>query len=81
MNAEEKKAIELIKQHLPKDTPYIGSSYQKLIEGGCYGFMEYYLQYSKIEETMSTTADYNVAIQLAQIDKQRDNKDDYSLLL
>ena len=38
------------------------------------GFVSYYLQFSQNAETMSTTADYNVTMQLAQIDKQRDNK-------
>ena len=74
MNAEEKKANKLIKQHLSKDTQGIGFSYQECIQYGFCGFMEYYLQHSRNEETMSTTADYNVTIKLAQIDKQRENK-------
>ena len=77
MNAQEKKAIELIKQHVFMDA----GSYQGFINYGWYGFMNFYLAFSKNNETMSTTADHNVTIQLAQIDKQRDNKNDYSLLL
>ena len=81
MNAEEKKANKLIKQHLSKDTQGNGFSYQECIQYGFCGFTGYYLQYSRNEETMSTTADYNVTMQLAKIDKQRDNKNDCSLLL
>ena len=80
MNAQEKKAIELIKKYWPEDISD-NDSYQDLIEHGYYGFGNYYLALSKNNETMSTTADYNVAIQLAKIDKQRDNKNGCSLLL
>ena len=74
MSSKEKKAIELVKQHLPKSTPCIGYPYKDLIRLRHSGFVSYYLQFSQNAETMSTTADYNVTMQLAQIDKQRDNK-------
>ena len=66
-------ATKLLKNHLPKDTPGIACSYQELIEGGFYGFMDFYLSSSKNDEKMSTTADYDVTMKLAQIDQQRDN--------
>ena len=77
MNTEEKnfflkKAIELIKQ--VAEFEYDNESYQKLIELGYYGFMHYYLQFSTNVETMSTTANHNVAMKLVKIDKQRDKK-------
>ena len=87
MNAEEKKAHELINQHLPKfpiSSP--GESppkytYQKLVQLGVSGFVNYYLAFSLNDQTMSTTADYNVTVKLAEIDKQRDDKNDCSLLV
>ena len=70
MKAEEKEAKELIKQHVSKDAP----SYQNLSQGNFYGFMGYYLSHSKNNQTMSTTADHDVTIKLAKIDKLRDDK-------
>ena len=78
MNAEEKEAIKLIKKHLPEDAKE--HSYQKLLQFGFYGFMEYYLQFSKHDQLMSTNAKYIVTIRLAEIDKQRENKNDRSFL-
>ena len=73
MHAEEKKAIELIKQHLLMDTSAV-PCYQEILQRGYYGFMHFYLQDSKNDALMSTTANYNATIKLAQIEKQRDNK-------
>ena len=76
MNSLEKEAKELIKQLVSNDAP----SYQNLSQKNFPGFMEYYLFHSKNDKTMSTTADYDVTMKLAEIDKQRDYKNDYSLL-
>ena len=73
MTTLEQQAQQLIKQHLSADAP----SYQELTsyEIPFSGFMEYYLQISKNEETMSTTADYGVTMKLARIDQPRDYKE------
>ena len=64
----EKQAQKLIKQHLSKDAP----SYQESIQLGYYGFLHYFLQFSINEETMTTSADFDVVMKLAHIDQQRD---------
>ena len=77
MNAEEKKAIELIKQHLSNDTSCMAlvtdpSFSYGTLTSSCSGFMEFFLAFSKNDETMSITADHDVVTELAKIDKQRD---------
>ena len=67
----EQRAQQIIKQHLS----IIASPYEKVKnELGYTGFMHYYLQHSQNDQTMSTTADYNVMLELASIDKFRDHK-------
>ena len=72
MTTLEQEAQQLIKQHLSKDAP----SYQKLrsYKNPYYGFVEYYLQFSRNFQTMSTTADYDVTMKLASIDQPGVNK-------
>ena len=41
----------------------------ELVRNRLTGFMHYYLQYSKNDRTMSTTADYDVTMKLATIDQ------------
>ena len=66
----EQEAQQLIKQHLSRDAP----SYQELVQRRFTGFMNYYLAYSTNDQTMSTTADYDVTMQLATIDQPGVNK-------
>ena len=72
MTSEEKRAQQLIKRYLSKDAP----SYNELIQnvnttcdGACVGYMHYYLDYSSSAQTMSTSADYKVTMELALIDQ------------
>ena len=61
-----KRAAEIIDEHLEMDAPSYEDARKEL---GYTGYMEIYLQYSKITETMSTFADYNVMLELASIDQ------------
>ena len=63
----EQEAQQLIKQHLSIDAP----SYKELTsyERPFYGFMHYYLEHSINDQTMSTTADFDVTMKLATIDQ------------
>ena len=70
MTTLEDQAKQLIKRHLPLDVP----AYQELTQSRYTGFMEYYLQYSRSYQTLSTFAFYDLTMKLAQIDQQRDNK-------
>ena len=63
----EQRAQDIIKQHLSMDTP----SYEEVKSDGFTGYMEVYLQYSRNIESMSSTADYNVMLELASIDQFR----------
>ena len=72
MTTEEKKAQQLIRQHLSKDAP----SYKELIQyarTACddplVGYTHYYLDHSKDERTMSSSADPKVTMELALIDQ------------
>ena len=66
----EQWAQEIIDQELSTNA----SSYEEVKNKlGYTGFMEVYLQYSKNNQTMSSTADYNVMLELASIDKFRDH--------
>ena len=71
MIAEEKQAKALIKKHLGRDAP----SYQELTsyENPYTGFMDFYLEHSRNDEKMTTSADYDVTMTLAEIDQSRDN--------
>ena len=64
----EKEAQKLINQNLSKEAP----SYQESIELGYYGFLHYFLRWSINEETMTTSADFDVVMKLAHIDQPRD---------
>ena len=77
MTTEEKKAQQLIKQHLSKDAP----SYQELIQHArttvddpYFGYMHFYLDHSKNYQTMSSTADPKVTMELARIDQVENSK-------
>ena len=63
------QARQIIKQRMSIDAP----SYQELIQRGFYGYTSFYLFYSRNDQTMSTTADSKVAMQLAQIDQCRES--------
>ena len=66
----EQRAQQIIKRHLSLNAP----SYEEVKnEFGYSGFMNSYLQLSKNKQTMSSTADYNVMLELASIDKFRDH--------
>ena len=66
----EQRAQQIIKQHLALNAPSYEELKNKL---GWTGFMHYYLQHSINYQTMSSTADYNVMLELASIDKFRDH--------
>ena len=65
MSASEQRAQQIIKQHISIEAP----SYQQLLQRGYYGYMDFYLSRLRNDETMSTTADFNVTMLLAQIDQ------------
>ena len=65
----EKRAQEIIKQHLSIDV----RSYEELKSFRATGYMEHYLGLSKNDQTMLSTADYNVMLELASIDQFRDS--------
>ena len=65
----EQNAQQLIKKVLSLDAP----SYEELIRKRFTGFMDFYLQLSRNDQIMSTTADMNVTIELASIDQLRDH--------
>ena len=65
----EQRAQQIIKQHLSLDAPSYEEVKNKI---GYTGFMHCYLQFTKNNQTMSSTADYNVMLELASIDKFRD---------
>ena len=70
MSAIEQQAQQIIRQSTSLDAP----SYQQLIQEGFYGYMHFYLIKSRNDETMSTTADFDVTMQLAQIDQFRESR-------
>ena len=73
----EQRAQQIIKQHLSLNAP----SYEEVKnELGWTGFMQVYLQHSINYQTMSSTADYNVMLELASIDKFRDHKTTFNSL-
>ena len=64
----EQRAQQIIEQHFSFDVP----SYKEVKnEHGYTGFMDIYLRYSKNDQSMSTSADYNVMLELASIDQFR----------
>ena len=66
----ERRAQEIIKQYLSIDAP----SYEDVKnKHGYTGYMEVYLRNSRNDQTMSSTADYNVMLELASIDQFRDH--------
>ena len=73
----EKRAQEIIKQHLSIDVP----SYEYLKSVGSTGFMDVYLLHSKNDHTMSTSADYNIMLELASLDQFRDHSTIFKSLL
>ena len=70
MSAIEQQAQQIIRQSTSLDAP----SYQQLIQQGSYGYMNGYLYHSRNDETMSTTADFGVTMQLARIDQFRESR-------
>ena len=71
MSAIEQQAQQIIRRSTSLDAP----SYQQLIQEGLfYGYMGFYLFKSRNDETMSTTADFDVTMQLAQIDQFRESR-------
>ena len=77
MIAEEKKALDLIKKHVGRDV----FDYQFVRSCSYYGFMDYYLTWSKNDEKMTTSADFDVTMTLAKYDQSRDNKKKQFILL
>ena len=74
----ERRAQQIIKQHLSRNAP----SYEEVKNKHDYtGFTEAYLRHSKNNQTMSTTADYNVMLKLASVDKLRDNNTTFNTIL
>ena len=71
MTTLEQQAQELIKQQLSRKAP----SYTELLQLDHTGFMDCYLEYSRNDRTMSTTADCDVTIKLARIDQLREYKE------
>ena len=64
----EQRAQKIIKQNFSLNIPSYEEAKNKY---GYNGFMEIYLRYSRNDQTMSTSADYNVMLELASIDKFR----------
>ena len=71
----EQRAQQIIKQHLSISTP----SYGEVKSRGFTGFMEGYLQFTKNNQIMSTSANFTVMLELASIDKFRDHKLYYTI--
>ena len=67
MATMEQRAKKIIKQHFLMDVP----SYEEVKNDGYTGFMHIYLRYSTNDQTMSTSANYNVMLELASIDQLR----------
>ena len=74
----EQRAQEIIKQELSKNAP----SYEEVKNKYDYtGFMEYYLRHSTNYQKMSTSADFNVMLDLACIDQFRNQNTIFNNLL
>ena len=68
MTTMEQRAQQIIKQELSMDAPSYEQVKNKI---GFTGFMHIYLQYSKNSKKMSTSADFNIMLELASIDQFR----------
>ena len=66
----EKRAQQIIKQHLSMDAPSYEEVKNKL---GFTGYMDVYLQHSQNDQTMSSMADHDVMMELARIDQFRNH--------
>ena len=70
MKAMERQAQKIIKQHLSMDDCDILPSYEDVRNKyGYTGYMNVYLRNSKNDQSMSSSADLNVVLELAQIDQ------------
>ena len=74
MTTMERRAQQLIKLHCAHVQLFRSTipSYQEMKDTLRFsGFMECYLRHSKNDQTMTSTADYSVTLELARIDQSR----------
>ena len=77
MATMEQRAQQVIKHELSIDSP----SYEEVTNKfGCTGFMDCYLRLSKNNQTMSTSADFHVMLELASIDQFRNQNTTFDYL-
>ena len=64
----EKESQEIIKRELSKDAP----SYKKIKLNGFTGFLHYYLKFTGNDDTLTTTAKFDIVETLSKNDLSRD---------